>query len=336
MKRNIISIVLVFALLMSFAACQRFEGDYKFEEKAYIVDSEGVTRSVETETGADGNELHYYINDFGEKVYVNSNEVVVDKVTPTESTTFSAEMQSYLDTFNDPDALENLIEEDSEVPELEFGDNVIDDSNSSEIKVELNENGKPAHSNAANNYAEIIKSEIFTIDFTVKTEMDGTSMIIPITVVRDGQNLYFGGKMPVEDKGSMRFSFIINENDDCYMVVPAMRAYMTIPKEYMSNVIPTDMPIEEIDSDYVGSSEVVYDGKTYICDTYEKDGTVTKQYFINDELRRIETISGEDVIIMEINTISKTADKSKFDLPKNYMDLTTVMGEDFNFMSSLN
>lgn len=333
MKKNIISIILVFALLMSFAACQRFEGDYKFDTKSYVVDSEGVTRTVETEE-KDGEKLHYYINDFGEKVYVNSNEVVVDKVTPTESTTLSPEMQSYLDTFNDPDAFENLIEEDDEVPELEFGDELIDDSNSTEVEVELGDDGKPSHSDATNNYAEIVKNQTFTLDFTISTEMDGQSMTIPITVIRDGQNMYFGGKMPVENKGSMRFSFIVKE-DGCYMIVPAMRAYMTISKDYIGEMIPADIPVEEIDADYVGSSEVEIKGKTYICDTYEKDGTVTKQYFINDELKRIETVSGDDVVIMELNSISKTADKSKFDLPKNYMDLTTVMGSEFDLMGSL-
>lgn len=333
MRRNIISIIMVFALLMSFASCRRFEGDYEFETKAYVVDSEGVTRTVETED-KDGGKLHYYINDHGEKVYVNSNQIVVDKVTPTESTTLSPEMQSYLDTFNDPDALENLIEEDSELPELEFGDDLIDDSNSTEVDVELGNDGKPAHSDATNNYAEIVKSQTFTLDFTVSTEMEGQSMTIPITVIRDGQNLYFGGKIPVENKGSMRFSFIIKD-DGCYMVVPAMRAYMTISKEYIGEMIPADIPIDEIDADYKGSSEVKINGKTYICDTYEKDGTVTKQYFINDELKRIETVSGEDVVIMELNSISKTADKSKFNLPKNYMDLTTVIGGDFNLMGSL-
>ena len=51
MKRNIIALILVFSLLMSFAACRKLEDTDAFvvESKVYVVDEHGVEQKVETD-----------------------------------------------------------------------------------------------------------------------------------------------------------------------------------------------------------------------------------------------------------------------------------------------
>ena len=56
MKKNVTAILLVFALLAGFASCRKLEDSEGFviESKAYIVDSEGVTRDVQSIINDDG------------------------------------------------------------------------------------------------------------------------------------------------------------------------------------------------------------------------------------------------------------------------------------------
>ena len=47
MKKNIVAIILVFSLLLSFAACRKLDSESIIvQTKVYIVDEEGVTRDV--------------------------------------------------------------------------------------------------------------------------------------------------------------------------------------------------------------------------------------------------------------------------------------------------
>lgn len=99
-----------------------------------------------------------------------------------------------------------------------------------------------------------------------------------------------------------------------------------MPGEAMNDIFNSDFVTEDTSASgtYVESREVVINGKTYTCDIYQDGDMITKNYYDNKELKRIESISGEEIVIMEINEISKKSDKSKFKLPK-YFDLSTVM-----------
>ena len=136
--------------------------------------------------------------------------------------------------------------------------------------------------------------------------------------------------MPVDgSKGAMRLQFLIL-NGKAYTVIPQMRAYMEVPKETIDQMGLGDIVAEEAkdNSEYVESGEVKINGKTYICDVYKSEDSTIKYYFLNGELKRIETISGENTAIMEINSLSDKADKSKLVLPKGYLDLATI--KEFN------
>lgn len=332
MKRNIIAILLVFALLVSFAACRKLETEYTIETRPYVVDSNGVTQDVQSIVNSDGVTEYFYYDNSGNKITVDSKDVEVEtkKVAVTAPTTLSPEAQSLFDVFNDPEKFEELMEEDATEPKLEMSDGIISDDQFNKIDTDIGSDGKPVRDKAREQYMKIVEGETFTMDMVMKTNTNGEEMSLPIVAVRDGDNLFLETAMPVDgSKGAMRLQFLIL-NGKAYTVIPQMRAYMEVPKETIDQMGLGDIVAEEAkdNSEYVESGEVKINGKTYICDVYKSEDSTIKYYFLNGELKRIETISGENTAIMEINSLSDKADKSKLVLPKGYLDLATI--KEFN------
>lgn len=332
MKRNIIAILLVFALLVSFAACRKLETEYTIETRPYVVDSNGVTQDVQSIVNSDGETEYFYYDNSGNKITVDSKDVEVEtkKVAVTAPTTLSPEAQSLFDVFNDPEKFEELMEEDATEPKLEMSDGIISDDQFNKIDTDIGSDGKPVRDKAREQYMKIVEGETFTMDMVMKTNTNGEEMALPIVAVRDGNNLFLETAMPVDgSKGAMRLQFLILDGK-AYTVIPQMRAYMEVPKETIDQMGLGDIVAEEAkdNSEYVESGEVKINGKTYICDVYKSEDSTIKYYFLNGELKRIETISGENTAIMEINSLSDKADKSKLVLPKGYLDLATI--KEFN------
>lgn len=332
MKRNIIAILLVFALLVSFAACRKLETEYTVETRPYVVDSNGVTQDVQSIVNSNGETEYFYYDNSGNKITVDSKDVEVEtkKVAVTAPTTLSPEAQSLFDVFNDPEKFEELMEEDATEPKLEMADDIIPDDQFNKIDTDIGSDGKPVRDKAREQYMKIVEGETFTMDMVMKTNTNGEEMSLPIVAVRDGDNLFLETAMPVDgSKGAMRLQFLIL-NGKAYTVIPQMRAYMEVPKETIDQMGLGDIVAEEAkdNSEYAESGEVKINGKTYICDVYKSEDSTIKYYFLNGELKRIETISGENTAIMEINNLSDKADKSKLVLPKGYLDLATI--KEFN------
>ena len=116
MRKNIIAIVLVFALAFGFASCKQLEKTDMFtiESQVYIVDDEGVTRNVQTRIKENGEVEYFYIDSDGNTIFVKKDDVVIETkrvlASTTDSNTFSPEAQSFLDAFNDPSSLDELID----------------------------------------------------------------------------------------------------------------------------------------------------------------------------------------------------------------------------------
>lgn len=292
--KKIISVILALVLVASFAACKKLpEGSYKADE----------TTNKYADLLGDAEEM-------------------------------SPELENFLESFDstDPAAIEQqfeqMLEEEIEAPEMEFGEELVDDSNSSKVEVELDENGRPDHGKTQDSYTEIMNSEKFTIDVVLKTKTNGEELKLPILAMRNGKQIYFEFVMPVEGKGSMRINMLLADDGKCYLIFPAMRAYMSMPGESMNDLFDSGIVTEDTAASgtYVETLEVEINNKTYTCDVYEDNGVTIKYYYDKDNLKRIESISGEnEITIVEINEISKKCDNSKFKLPK-YFDLTTVMG----------
>lgn len=340
MKRNIIAVVLIFSMLMSFAACRKLEdsGAFVVESKVYVVDENGVEQMVESAVNAEGETEYYYINGAGNRVIVNKNDVVVETtripVTTDEAfANLTPEEQSFLDTFNNPEAFDELIDSSVETPELEISDELLPEDSFDEIEIELGADGKPVHDDIEQTYQDLIESNKFTMELNIKGVSNGVETVVPVKTIRDGDKVYFETSMPIEgQKGSMKFNIIVKDKQ-CYLIIPAMRAYMIIPAETMSEFIPSDIITEDenVDLEYVSSGEVDYNGQKYVCDVYKDGDTTIKYYYQDGELKRMESIMDENnMSIMEIQEISGNADSSKFDIPKNYMDMTKFLEGNFD------
>ena len=341
MKKNITAIVLIFAMLVSFAACKKLPQDNEFvvESQVYVVDDEGVTRDVQVEYNEQGTEVYYYEDYDGNKVTVANKDVVVQTTKVRKTTTTSIfenadltpEEESLLNTFNDPEAFDTLIDETLTEPELEISDEPIPEDNFEEIKVELDPEGNPQHDDVEKRYTDIINSGKFTMDFVVKSNNNGQEMIVPVNVVRDGTSMYFETAMPVNGEGSMKLAFILRD-ETCYLIIPGMRAYMTVPAEDMGQLFNTDIIESDGNATYISTNEVEFNGQKYICDVYESEGATIKYYYNSKEIKRIESVDANgNTTIMEINEVSGNANASKFKVPSGYIDMTKLMGNSFDF-----
>ncbi len=357
MKRNIIAIGMVFAVLMSFASCKKLPQDNEFiiESQVYAVDDEGVTRELKTEFAGNnvgdnnGNKsdkdlVYYYEDTNGNKVTVKHKDVVVATTKVRKTTTQPAgfegmeltpEEESLLNSFNDPDAFENLVDESLTEPELEIYDQLIPEDNFEKIEVEVDSDGNPKHDDIEKRYTDIIESGKFTIDMVIKSKNDGQETIVPMCVIRDGDKIYLETAMPINGEGSMKMAFL-NRNNQCYFIIPGMRAYMTVPSEDISQFFNTDMIETDSEATYISSNEVEFNGKKYICDVYESEGSTVKYYYTKNEIKRMEaTDPNGNTTIMEFNTVSDKVDSSKFRVPSGYIDMTKFMNYDLPALSGV-
>lgn len=331
MKRNILAVILVFSLLVSFASCRKLEDSDAFvvESKAYVVDENGEEQKVQTAVNAEGVTEFYYYDGLGNKITIDEKDVVVatQRVPKTSSVLdgLTPEEQSFLNQFNDPNAFNNLVDTDIPAPEMDIADGLLPEDTFDEIEVDLGNDGKPVHEDIKETYEDLVKDNKFTMDFTIKNVAEGQETILTMKTARDGDKIFLETTMPAEgQKGGMVFDVVIRDNK-CYFIIPSMKAYMIVPGETMSEFMPSDLITEDVNSNYtyVSTGEVEYNGQTYLCDVYE-DGTSTVKYYYKDgEIKRIENVTDENnMTIMEIQNASKEVDNSRFNLPKNYMDMT--------------
>lgn len=333
MKKNIVAIILVFAMLAGFASCKKLEneGEWVIESKVYVTDEYGAQHDVQSVTKTDGETEYYYYNTDGNKVTVAHKDVVVSttKIYKPAPTTLTPEQQSLLEAYTDPNAFDELYEENVTMPELSISDEIIADEDIKDVGgVELDADGKPVRNGT--DFIEILNSKNYTADFVIKSDYNDTETAIPMYIQQDGDNVYIKTTMPVEGKGAFTAEFIVVDKE-CYLVIPAMRAYIKIPAEEMGEYVPEDALEHEMASTYVKSGQIEVDGEVYDVDIYDVDGQTIKYFYKDGELKRHEADDGNGgVSIVEYNVIKKGADKSKFKVPTGYIDMTTMMSEGFD------
>lgn len=336
MKKNVTAIILVFAMLTSFAACRKLEneGEWVVESKVYAVNEAGNQVDVQTSVNEEGKTEYYYFDTSGNKVSLSENEVIIEttKVYKAASTTLSPEAQSLLEEYTDIDSFEKLVEEDVTNPELGIADAPISDDLFEESSIKIGSDGRPERYHE-NSYKEIFESEKFTADFIVKSDSDGTTYTMPVYFTRDSDNAYISTTMPTEN-GVLRVEFLIRDKQ-CYLIVPAMRAYFKVDSDIVNELVPENLEGElEDNTVYQKSGEVTVDGVTYDCDVYTAENNTVKYYYLDGDLKRTEllTESGES-FITEYSSVKKGADSSKFKIPSKYIDMSGILGDDFNLSS---
>lgn len=326
MIKKTLAIISAFAMIFSFAACGKDE-DLKKSNMVY-----------------DGNEVFsdkngYYYNDAdGNRVEVKEDDVEFTEYNgeSSESTTFSEkEAEAIMDIIADLEENPENYTEDITVPDLEAGNEVIPEDSFTEIEVELDEEGKPEHGEEAKNYQEVLKSGTFTIEILTCSTVDGVTTTVPITIIKDGDRVAYEAVAPMDNSGSMRMKYLIKDGMQ-YAILPAMKFYFELgPAEDVETIFSEEM-LEELASaatdnmTYISSAEVDVDGKKYTCDIYEtEDGSTSKVYYLDGVLVREETISPEgNTNIVEFKTISDKVDSSALELPRDYIDVTSIMGSE--------
>lgn len=157
---------------------------------------------------------------------------------------------------------------------------------------------------------DIIGKTIKTKKFTMTMVVLGQDAEIPTTVTMDGDN--FGAALSLEGMDAK----ILAMNGKTYMAFTYMTAklYMeTADDSYDMSGILNPTGDEEVE--YVKTTTVEENGKTYTCEEYKSEtGIVTKYYFLGNQWVRQEVIDGDTVSISEIRDFKNTADKSIFDL----------------------
>ncbi len=324
MFKKLSAILLVFALLASFAACKRFEGnEMLIEENAFVTDENGNTQELETRVNEEGKTEYYYTDNSGNIIVVDKNKVEIEtSLVPVQTTLSDKEIDKILEN-NDFEKLQDVLVEEITEPELEMSDGVIPDASFEEVEVEVGSDGKPVHGNAAQKYADIVKSGTFSIDLTVQTITEGSNSTMPIKMMKDGNNMLVETSVPISLTGKMRVNMLIND-DGFFMVIPVMNAYYKIPSEEIGDIGSAmgEFDLSEIEGDlelndnYVSSGKVTLNGNTYDCDVFEsEDGVTTKYYYLNNELKRIESTTDTDTYIVEFKEVSGKVNKSKFRTP---------------------
>lgn len=233
----------------------------------------------------------------------------------------------------------NMIENDSEEVTLSIGNAPIEGTEK-EIKVELDENGNPVSQKSEKNWKEIFNSGTYTMDLTLQSE-DGT--VIPMTYTsKDNSKFLITTKIPVSETQSIKASFL-SDGTNFYMMIPAMKMYLNCGEAMVEDMIPSTDALKE-DCTYVSTTEVTYNGVTYLCEHYTSaENTEMKYYYLNGDIKRLEitettgtSSSGEvttSTTIIEINSMSATVKDSDFKLPSGYIDMTALMGDDFDVSS---
>ncbi|MBQ2903323.1 MAG: hypothetical protein IJE48_02895 [Clostridia bacterium] len=330
MKKNILAIILVFSLLLSFAACRKLDSESIIvQTKVYIVDEEGVTRNVYN-VGSD----YYYYDEDGNRKEADSNDVVVETNTikATQPQSLSPEAESFMAQFEDAESIEDMMEVDATQPTLENDQLIPEDAFGDEVDVDVDADGNPVHEDIDLSYEEILAGDKFTMDVNMKVTTGGVETVAPFKFMKNGDDIFFETAMPREDgSGSTRLNFLLLDGN-CYIIIPSMRAYMMVPKDDVGeSMIPTEAldAFDEIEGTYLQSYMVDIDGKTYLCDVYENGEATTKRYYLDNQLKRIETVSGSDVSIMEFNSVSTSVNEANFKAPTNYIDISTITGSDF-------
>ncbi|MCR5523528.1 MAG: hypothetical protein K6F64_07825 [Clostridia bacterium] len=324
--KNISALVLVFALVFALCACRKLDGSVDIGDGAYAVDENGVTRNVET-TLNDKNEVEYFYTDGeGNSVTVESKEI--HTTTAKAELSLTPEQESFVEIFNNPDEFEQYTEAAPEVT-LEMSDDIIPVDDLEKAQVELDSNGEPVR--PARN---ILSGEKFTLKMNViNTTADNGTQSIPVYLACDGDKIYIDTQAPVDEGSSMHLT-LIKDDKKASFYLPGMKVYMEAPLESAEGVEDqfNINSVTEDNGEYVETVNYTDEnGDVYEVDVY-KDGTSeTRIFYLGDEIRRAETTDSStgDSTIWEFTECSADVDKSVFNPPTGYLNVTDIMTGDY-------
>lgn len=178
-----------------------------------------------------------------------------------------------------------------------------------------------------------INSGTYTLKGSMTANIDGTTMAVPITVAASGKKLYVQMSMDLASisdapavSGSVSMA-MMHDGSKYYMLLPTYRMFAEISAEDFSSQ-SSSSAFDMSNLTYKSTAKVTYSGKEYLCETYTRGSSTYRFFFQGSDLKRIEVQEGSTVTMVDIQSITNTANSSLFKIPIAYVDLNKLGGLD--------
>lgn len=157
----------------------------------------------------------------------------------------------------------------------------------------------------------VIDPVMKTGTFTVECNLIADSVSMPTTLAFKGNDFSFTVKMSGIDFR------VFSNNGKYYLALPSLGRYGEIDKSTFGD-FSSSSEIMNKKATYVKSTKVKNGSETYTCEEYKtSDGTTVKYYFNSkNEWKRWETVDGDTVGVFVINSFTKGAKSSLFEVSK--------------------
>ena len=165
----------------------------------------------------------------------------------------------------------------------------------------------------------IIKSGTYTIKGNIKAGGQGIGATIAL---RNGGKDYSA----TVSMGAIAVR-VFSNNGKYYMALPTMGKYAEVSSDDVGDIGDLSESFNDNGSKYVQTTKVKSGAQTYTCEEY-KTSTGTMKYYFNskNEWKRMEIVDGEDILVWEITSFSKNADKTLFEVSKLWYKDNSLMG----------
>lgn len=179
-------------------------------------------------------------------------------------------------------------------------------------------------------FEDIQSKNAYTIKMNIRNVSGGEITETPMTMARSGNNKYLEIIAPIETSGDTDGGLTLKaylKGDKAKIYTVEMKAYVVIPADEFNEMFNSSLVNENTDKgEYKGTYKTSSGGKSYIIDVYENQDGITRCYYENQELKRIESkLKDGSETTLEIVEAKASADSKLFDEPFGYTNLTDLL-----------
>ncbi len=165
----------------------------------------------------------------------------------------------------------------------------------------------------------ILKSGTYTIKGNIKA---GGQAIGSTIALRNGGKDYSA----TVSMGAIAVR-VFSNNGKYYLALPTMGKYAEVSSDDIGDIGDLSESFKDKDAKYVQTTTVKSGAQKYTCEEYKTSSGTAKYYFNSkNEWKRMEIIDGEDILVWEITSFSKNADKTLFEVSKLWYKDNSLMG----------
>ncbi|MCQ2471106.1 MAG: hypothetical protein MJ147_03620 [Clostridia bacterium] len=118
-----------------------------------------------------------------------------------------------------------------------------------------------------------------------------------------------------------------SNNGKYYMALPTMGRYAEISGDDMGEIGDISESFKKKDAKYVKTTKVKDGKNTYTCEEYKTETGTAKYYFNSkNEWKRMELVEDGAILVWEITSFTKSADKLLFEVNKLWIKDNTLAG----------